>query len=260
MNNKRILLTGAAGGIGSLLARLLLADGARLCLTDVNDAGLKTLRESLGTDAVVTVAGDIGNATDRTCIVNAALQHSGGIDILINAAGINPFGVYAEQDDAIIQKTMEVNAIGPMLMTRAVLPTLLEQNSGQIVNIGSTFGSIGFAWFSAYSASKFALRGFSQSLRRELAETGIEVTYIAPRAVKTAINSQEVYDMANAVKMNMDEPEVVAQQIMTAIRRRKKECHLGFPEALFVRINAIFPGLVDRATRKQNREARKFAS
>ena len=260
MNNKRILLTGAAGGIGNLLARLLLADGARLCLTDVNDEGLKTLLESLGTGAVVTVAGDIGNATDRTHIVNTALQHSGGIDILINAAGINPFGVYAEQDDAIIQKTMEVNAIGPMLMTRAVLPTLLEQNSGQIVNIGSTFGSIGFAWFSAYSASKFALRGFSQSLRRELAETGIEVTYIAPRAVKTAINSQEVYDMANAVKMNMDEPGVVAQQIMTAIRQRKKECHLGFPESLFVRINAIFPGLVDRATRKQNREARKFAS
>ena len=260
MKNKRILLTGAAGGIGSLLARLLLAEGARLCLTDINDERLETLRESLDSNALVTMAGDIGNASDRTRIVNEALQHFGGIDILINAAGINPFGVYAEQDDAIIQKTMEVNAIGPMLMTRAVLPTMLEQNSGQIVNIGSTFGSIGFAWFSVYSASKFALRGFSQSLRRELAETGIDVTYIAPRAVKTAINSQEVYDMANAIKMNMDEPELVAQQIMTAIRRRKKECYLGFPESLFVRINAIFPGLVDRATRTQNREARRFAS
>ena len=104
------------------------------------------------------------------------------------------------------------------------------------------------------------MRGFSQSLRRELAETGIEVTYIAPRAVKTAINSQEVYDMANAVKNDMDEPGVVAQQIVTAIRRRKNECHLGFPEYLFIRINAIFPGLVDRATGKQNHEARKFAS
>ena len=260
MKNKRILLTGAAGGIGSLLARLLLAEGARLCLTDINDERLETLRESLDSNALVTMAGDIGNASDRTRIVNEALQHFGGIDILINAAGINPFGVYAEQDDAIIQKTMEVNAIGPMLFTRAVLPTMLEQNSGQIVNIGSTFGSIGFAWFAVYSASKFALRGFSQSLRRELAETGVEVTYIAPRAVKTAINSQEVYDMANAIKMNMDEPELVAQQIMTAIRRRKKECYLGFPESLFVRINAIFPGLVDRATRTQNREARRFAS
>ena len=260
MKNKRILLTGAAGGIGSLLARLLLAEGARLCLTDINDERLETLRESLDSNALVTMAGDIGNASDRTRIVNEALQHFGGIDILINAAGINPFGVYAEQDDAIIQKTMEVNAIGPMLFTRAVLPTMLEQNSGQIVNIGSTFGSIGFAWFAVYSASKFALRGFSQSLRRELAETGVEVTYIAPRAVKTAINSQEVYDMANAIKMNMDEPELVAQQIMTAIRRRKKECFLGFPESLFVRINAIFPGLVDRATRTQNREARRFAS
>ncbi len=66
--------------------------------------------------------------------------------------------------------------------------------------------------------------------------------------------------MAKAIKMNMDEPALVAQQIMTAIRRRKKECHPGFPESLFVHINAIFPGLVDRATRKQNREARKFAS
>ena len=163
MINKRILLTGAAGGIGSLLARLLLAEGARLCLTDVNDEQLETLCKALDSDAVVSVAGDIGNASDRARIVNEALQHMGGIDILINAAGINPFGVYAEQDDAVRQKTMEVNAIGPMLMTRAVLPTLLEQNSGQIVNIGSTFGSIGFAWFSVYSASKFALRGFSQS-------------------------------------------------------------------------------------------------
>jgi short-subunit dehydrogenase len=260
MHNKRILLTGAAGGIGNLLARLLLADGARLCLTDVNREKLETLRKSLHSDAIATVAGDIGTATDRARIVKETLQHSGGIDVLINAAGINPFGIFAEQDDAIIQKTMEINAIGPMLMTRAVLPAMLAQNSGHIVNIGSTFGSIGFAWFSAYSASKFALRGFSQSLRRELAETGIEVTYIAPRAVRTAINSQEVYDMANAVKMNMDEPEVAAKQIMTAIRQRKKECHLGFPESMFVRINAIFPGLVDRATRTQNREARKFAT
>jgi short-subunit dehydrogenase len=103
------------------------------------------------------------------------------------------------------------------------------------------------------------MRGFSQALRRELADTGIDVQYIAPRAVKTAINSQAVYDMAAAVKMNMDEPEEVARMIISKIRQRQKESHLGFPESLFVRINALFPGLVDHAVRSQNRVAHQHA-
>jgi short-subunit dehydrogenase len=259
MHGKRILLTGAGGGIGSQLASMLSDRGAALCLTDINEQALQRCRESITTDDIHTVAADIFNTADRQRIVDETLQHLGGIDILINAAGINPFGVYAEQDAALIQRTIEINTISPMLLVRAVLPVMLEQNSGQIVNIGSTFGSIGFAWFSAYSASKFAMRGFSQALRRELAETGIDVQYIAPRAVKTAINSQAVYDMAAAVKMNMDEPDEVARMIISKIHKREKESHLGFPESLFVRINAIFPGLVDRAVRSQNRVAHEHA-
>ncbi len=259
MKGKRIILTGAAGGIGTHIARLLSAEGARLCLTDINEQALQDVRQALGRDGVHTVAANITVADDRQKVVDEALRELGGIDILINAAGINPFGVFAKQDPGLIQKTVEINTLAPMLLARAVLPSMLEQDSGQIVNIGSTFGSIGFAWFSAYSASKYALRGFSQALRRELAETGVAVTYIAPRAVRTAINSQEVYEMAEAVKMNMDEPDAVAEQIVKSIRKGDKECHLGFPESLFVRINAIFPGLVDRAVRKQNRKAHKHA-
>jgi short-subunit dehydrogenase len=259
MKGKRIILTGAAGGIGTHIARLLSAEGARLCLTDINEQALQDVRQALGRDGVHTVAANIAVADDRQKVVDEALRELGGIDILINAAGINPFGVFAKQDPGLIQKTVEINTLAPMLLARAVLPSMLEQDSGQIVNIGSTFGSIGFAWFSAYSASKYALRGFSQALRRELAETGVAVTYIAPRAVRTAINSQEVYEMAEAVKMNMDEPDAVAEQIVKSIRKGDKECHLGFPESLFVRINAIFPGLVDRAVRKQNRKAHKHA-
>jgi short-subunit dehydrogenase len=259
MKGKRIILTGAAGGIGAHIARLLSAEGARLCLTDINEQALQDVRQALGRDDVHTVAANITAAEDRQKVVDEALRELGGIDVLINAAGINPFGVFAKQDPGLIQKTVEINTLAPMLLARAVLPSMLEQDSGQIVNIGSTFGSIGFAWFSAYSASKYALRGFSQALRRELAETGVAVTYIAPRAVRTAINSQEVYEMAEAVKMNMDEPDAVAEQIVKSIRKGDKECHLGFPESLFVRINAIFPGLVDRAVRKQNRKAHKHA-
>ena len=214
MKGKRIILTGAAGGIGTHLARLLSAEGARLCLTDINEQALQEASQAPGLGEVHTVAANITSAEGRQKIVDTALQELGGIDILVNSAGINPFGVFAEQDPGLIQKTVEINTLAPMLLARAVLPAMLDQDSGQIVNIGSTFGSIGFAWFSAYSASKYALRGFSQALRRELAETGIKVTYIAPRAVKTAINSQAVYEMAEAVKMNMDEPDAVAEQIV----------------------------------------------
>lgn len=259
MKGKRIILTGAAGGLGTHLARLLSAEGASLCLTDINEQALQDVGQTLSGAPVCLIAGNITEAASREEIVAGTLREFGGIDILINAAGINPFGVFAKQDPALIQRTIEINTLGPMLLARAVLPTMLEQNSGQIVNIGSTFGSIGFAWFSAYSASKYALRGFSQALRRELAETGIRVTYIAPRAVRTAINSQAVYDMAEAVKMNMDEPDDVAEQIVKHIRKREKECYLGFPESFFVRINAILPGLVDRAVREQNRRAQKHA-
>lgn len=260
MKDKRIILTGAGGGIGSQLAGMLASSGARLALVDLNEEALKALQLKPGPGSSIEIAADITRAEDRARIVAQTLQAFGGIDILINAAGINPFGIYAEQDDGLIEKTLQVNTLAPMLLTRAVLPVMLAGNSGQIVNIGSVFGSIAFAWFSAYSASKYALRGFSQSLRRELADTGIAVTYVAPRAVRTAINSEQVYEMARVTGTRIDEPEAVARRILKAVRARSKECYIGFPESLFVRINAVLPGLVDRALHKQNRKARNFAA
>jgi short-subunit dehydrogenase len=259
MKDKRIILTGAGGGIGGELAGLLAQDGARLVLVDLNAEALANRQQELGPDRVHTVRADITLADARERILGETLDRFGGVDILINLAGINPFGSYAEQPAELIQKTLEINTVAPMLLTRTVLPSMLAQDSGQIVNVGSAFGSIGFAWFSAYSASKFALRGFSQALRRELADTGVAVTYVSPRAVRTAINSPQVYDMAKAVKMKFDEPEAVARRIVAAVRSRRKECYIGFPESLFVRINGLLPGLVDRALRKQNRRAREFA-
>ena len=95
-------------------------------------------------------------------------------------------------------------------------------------------------------------------MRRELAETPIKISYIAPRAVKTSLNSSAVYNMAEEVKMNMDKPDVVAKQIIHSIIKGHKDKYLGFPESLFVRINAILPGLVDMATRSQNKIAKKY--
>ncbi|OGT92810.1 MAG: short chain dehydrogenase, partial [Gammaproteobacteria bacterium RIFOXYA12_FULL_61_12] len=183
----------------------------------------------------------------------------GGIDLLINVAGLLSFRPFAEEDPALLERIVQLNLITPMLLARQALPHLLKAGSGRIVNVGSTFGSIGFAWFSAYSASKFGLRGFSEALRRELDGTGVGVTYIAPRAVRTKLNTGAIYRMAEAVKMNMDEPDWVVAQIMAAIDRDAKDVYLGFPEKLFVRINALLPRLVDSALRQQNRVMAAFA-
>jgi short-subunit dehydrogenase len=96
-----------------------------------------------------------------------------GANVLINAAGINPFGMFAEQAAAEIGKAFAINTVAPILLCHALLPVLSERPAAQIVNVGSTFGSIGFPGFAAYSATKFAVRGFSEALRRELADSAI---------------------------------------------------------------------------------------
>jgi len=132
------------------------------------------------------------------------------------------------------------------------------RGAGQIVNVGSIFGSINFAHFATYSSAKAGLRGFSQALRRELSGTGIDVTYVAPRAVRTALNSPAVMEFARLTHMNMDAPEAIAARIVAAARARKRDVYFGFPEALFVRVNALFPGLVDGALAANDRKAARL--
>ena len=259
LTQQRIILTGATGGIGAELSKQLSAQGAQLGLVGRSIDKLQQLSESLAADSqFCLIAADISTAEGRQQIVDAMNKNFSGYDMLINNAGIMDFTSFLEQADERIEAMLKTNVIAPMLLCKKVLPSMLSQNRGHIVNIGSTFGSIGFAWFTAYSSSKFALRGFSQALRRELAETPIKLSYIAPRAVKTSLNSSGVYNMANAVKMNMDEPEQVAILIINAIIKDNKEKYIGFPESLFVRINALLPGIVDMATRTQNQIARKY--
>ena len=131
-----------------------------------------------------------------------------------------------------------------------------RRNAGHIVNVGSIFGSIGFAHFATYSSAKAGVKSFSEALRRELVDTAIHVTYIAPRAVKTALNDKKILQLAALTHMSMDAPEWVAQQMMHAILAKRKEVYLGFPESLFVRMNAVLPRMVDKALAKNDRLAR----
>ncbi len=253
LESQRILVTGAAGGIGKCLCALLAARGARLGLLDRGPTAVTALIQDVGqlpTDSIIIEA-DITQAEDRRHAVQQMNSSFGGIDALVNLAGILDFRPFEESDPGTIAKVLQINIEAPILLTREVLPQLTAQGRGRIVNVGSMFGSIAFPCFAAYSASKFALRGFSQALRRELYDSGVGVTYISPRAVKTAFNPAVIHHMAEQGLMRMDEIEWVAAKIVKAMEQNRDEVYIGFPESWFARINAIAPGLVDKSITKQ---------
>jgi short-subunit dehydrogenase len=163
---------------------------------------------------------------------------------LINLAGVNQFSLLEHQDDNAIADMVELNVTATLQLTRHVLPLLRQQENALLVNVGSTFGSIGYPGFTAYCTTKFAIRGFSEALRRELADTRVKVLYVA-------LNRQ--------LKVTMDDPQAVARQIVRAIAREREELYLGWPEKFFVRINSLWPRLVDQALRKQLPLIQRFA-
>jgi short-subunit dehydrogenase len=258
---QRILITGAAGGIGSELTLALAGKGAELLLADRDAQKLEQQKlevQARGGKAHVLTC-DLAAPGMPQTLAEQALAVMGGVDVLVNCAGIGSFGLFSDETDGAIEKLWRINVLVPMQLTRALLPQMTARGSGRIVNLGSIFGSIGFACFTTYSASKFAMRGFSEALRRELEGSGVGVTYIAPRYTKTPLNDGVVSRMAQVVGMNSDEPSIVAQHVVRAIEQDSKDYYIGWPECLFVRINAILPRLVDGALRKQNRQMRTFA-
>jgi short-subunit dehydrogenase len=259
LEHARIVLTGAAGGIGSVTAAWLAQAGAKLVLADLYPEPLARLTTNLSERHVLAaVAADVTTDAGRSALAAAARDHE--VNVLVNAAGVNPFGLFAEQTAAEIAKAFAINAVAPLLLCHALLPVLLERRSAHIVNVGSTFGSIGFPGFTAYSASKFAVRGFSEALRRELADTPVRVHYVAPRATKTALATDRVRAMNAELGVGMDTPQTVAAAIVRALRDERRELLLGIPERLFVKLNALLPGLVDRSLRRQLGVIRRYAS
>lgn len=264
LNGKNIILTGAAGGIGQPLAFALSKKGARLALVDRDQMRIKGICEKinqLGGIAVPIVTDFQPNGVtpnSAQVIVDEAMRLLGGVDILINSAGILDFTLFEQQDTARIAQMMHINAVVPIQLTRALLPSLLAQNGGQIVNIGSIFGSIGFPHYATYSASKFALHGFSQALRRELLDTDITITYIAPRAIKTSMNDELASKMLAATKTAMDEPRMVVAEIIKAIEADKQEHYIGQPESFFAWLNGFLPSVVSMGLKSPTRIARKF--
>lgn len=247
LKDRHVVVTGGAGGIGSQLCAALQAEGAILTVID----RVETLPF-----AADYIRGDLSTLEGIAAIAEALRTRK--VDILVNLAGIQYFGMVETQSPAQTHLSYQVNLLAPVMLTQAVLPGMKQRKSGQIVQIGSIFGSIAFAHFATYSSSKAGLKAFSEALRREVRTDGITVTYIAPRAVRTPLNGGKVMELAARTKMHMDEPAWVVAQIMQAITRRANDVYLGFPESLFVRLNALLPRLIDKALAKNDAIARQL--
>jgi short-subunit dehydrogenase len=257
----RVLVTGGAGGIGLALARELLEGGASVLLAGRSAKALADAVRKLGAygTRVATLVADLTSPADRANLVACASTWHGGIDVLVNNAGVSHFGLYADAAPESIEQTVATNLLAPMLLVRALLPTLASRPQAAIVNVGSVFGAIGYPGNAAYSAAKFGLRGFSESLRRELAGGTIHVLHVAPRATRTAINSSAVEGLNLELGVATDPPETVAAWIRERLESGLADGTLGWPERLFVKLNALLPRIVDRALRRQLPAIRRYA-
>ncbi|MCS4311217.1 short-subunit dehydrogenase [Pseudomonas sp. BIGb0381] len=249
LSETRVVLTGASGGIGLAIATALCVSGAQVLAVARHRAPLEGLLERYP-EQLCWVGADLTFLADRRKVL-AAAEAIGGINLLINAAGINHFAMLEQLEDSDINGMLALNITAPICLTKLLLPLLKQAPSAMVVNVGSTYGSIGYPGYATYCASKFALRGFSEALRRELADTRVGVLYVAPRATRTSMNSPAAQALNDALKSNVDDPHTVASAVIQAIANQRRDLYLGWPERFFVRLNSLLPNLVDRGLRKQ---------
>lgn len=248
LKNTRLLVTGASGGIGQAIAHMLDGQGAHLLLAGRNRQVLEQLKAALTGEHEIIIA-DQNSPGGRDEIVAKCRQQ--GLGGFINSAGILDFDFYEQQDPDIFEQVLRTNLVSPMLLCHTLIPLLKQKKEALIVNIGSTFGSIGYPGFTAYCASKFGLRGFTEALQRELADTSIKVLYLAPRATDTGLNSTAVSSLNIALRNATDSPEHVAKNLLAMLSSHQMQRFMGWPEKIFVHINSLFPRVVHNALVKK---------
>jgi short-subunit dehydrogenase len=258
LKGMRILVTGASQGIGKALAELAARRGARVIATARSVDLLNELAETVKKDGhtLVVVKADVTKSEDRQKMVDAAMQNFGGLDILINNAGIGATGHFADADPTILRTIMETNFFGTTEATRAFLPILKQGTKPAIVNISSIVGKRALPARSFYSASKFAVEGWSQAIRAELYKDGIDVVVINPGLTQTNFSKNMLEQKA---KVQLDHlrgmtPEQVAEATLRAIEKGKKNLNLTFKGKLLLLVARFAPWIIDLFARKKVRE------
>lgn len=256
LNGKRALITGAGSGIGRALAIEASRRGITVGLSGRRAACLRETAAMMAPGSRhLLLPGDLTLPAMRREL-RAFLSHGWGrLELLVNNAGVMHARPLVCTSDDDISRIMETNVAAPIALTRELLPLLRKAAPSRVVNVGSIFGDIAHPLFGIYSASKFALRGLSMALRRELEPVGVGVTYAAPRATRT--DAARAFDaLIEPLQMRLDEPEVVAAKIWHAVEREADTAYAGGPERLFVLLQRLFPKLVDHAIARQMADIR----
>jgi NAD(P)-dependent dehydrogenase (short-subunit alcohol dehydrogenase family) len=198
MKDKKVwLITGAGRGMGVDIAKAALAAGHKVVATGRNT---EKVAQALGkSDRLLVVKLDITNLTDARHAVKVAIDHFGSIDVLVNNAANFYAGYFEELTPEQMNQQLSTSLIGPMNVTRAVLPIMRKQRSGQIITISSTAGLVGFEFGTAYAASKFGIEGWMLSLQAEVAPFGISTTIVNPGFFRTELLTEESTNFAEPV-------------------------------------------------------------
>jgi short-subunit dehydrogenase len=251
----RILITGASQGIGKALAEEAVRRGARVLAAARSADLLGELAKSAGKGGgtLETVQADVTNPDDRHRMAEAAQRQFGGLDVLINNAGIGATGHFAEVSPERLRTIMEVNFFGLTETTRVCLPLLKQGRTPAVVNISSIAGKRGIPARSEYSASKFAVQGFSEALRTELAKDGVDVLLVCPGLTQTNFSKNMLEQKA---RVQMDHlrgmtPEEVARETLRALERGTGEVCLTLGGRLLVLVSRFLPRLADRIARRK---------
>jgi short-subunit dehydrogenase len=245
--NKTIWLTGASSGIGEALAIALAKEGAQLVLSARREDELQRVANLCGQAKVLILPMDLADIKDAPAAVDKILSSFGRIDILINNAGVSQRSKAIETDVSIDRMLMEVNFMSAVTLTKAVLPVMIKNNSGQIIALSSILGDFGLPLHSTYAAAKHAVNGFFESLAEELSDTGIGVSVISPGFIKTNVAVNAI--TGSGSRYNIDSPaqqkgmpaDVCATKILDVIMHRKRKKYIGRIELLFLPMHQYAP-------------------
>lgn len=254
LNSKVGILTGASRGLGARFAEGLARKGVHLALAARSEQDLKETEDRVRRFGVrtISVATDVGKLNDLQTLVDRTTSELGPIDLLINNAGVERYSHFHEVDLDVIERTLRVNVWAPEVLTRLVLPGMVERRSGHIVNIASVAGKTAVPYNAIYSSSKHALVGFSWSLREELKPYGIGVSVVCPGFVsETGMFAHWSGGEKPPALVKMVTPEMVTARMVDAIEKNKAEVIVARGLAKIVDVtHAISPDLTTNIARR----------
>lgn len=257
--NKTVWITGASSGIGQELAVQLAHLGANIILSARNIDKLEQIKATLDGDNHSVIPLDLAKPEHVYEHVKSKIDEIGRVDILINNGGVSQRSLFLENNFSVYRQLMEVNYFGLIALTKAVLPSMVVRGGGSIVSISSVAGKVGSKFRTGYSGSKYAVVGFMDCLRAEVADKNIHCLTICPGSIKTAIahNSLNEHGFAqnkpeHSIENGMD-VSVAVKQMINAIAKQKDEVIVGQGlSRLAPTIKRFFPGVFNRITAKTN--------